>query len=105
MLSRRKFLGIAGGVAVGGAVGGRLAWSALLDDHLDAAGNASRTAGTTPGSLVGADGRPLAAVADRVLVVIQMSGGNDGLNTLIPAGDGAYFDARPTLQVKEGDVL
>src|SRR5205085_2022105 len=33
-----------------------------------------------------------------------MNGGNDGLNTLIPANDGQYFDNRPTLQVKEGDI-
>jgi len=104
MLSRRKFLGIAGGVAVGGAVGGRVAWSTLLDDHLEAV-NDARGAGPA-GTVLGEDNQPLAAVPkDRVLVVIQLSGGNDGLNTLIPAGDGRYFDARPTLQVKESDVV
>jgi len=104
MLSRRKFLGIAGGVAVGGAVGGRVAWSTLLDDHLEAVNDAR---GVAPaGTVLGADGQPFAtAVNDRVLVVIQLSGGNDGLNTLIPAGDGRYFDARPTLHVKESDVV
>ncbi len=40
-----------------------------------------------------------------VLVVVQLDGGNDGINTLIPYGQGAYFDARPTLAYKESEVL
>lgn len=40
-----------------------------------------------------------------VLVVIQLSGGNDGINTLIPYGMGGYFDARPTLKLGEHEVL
>jgi uncharacterized protein (DUF1501 family) len=107
MLSRRKFLGIAGGVAVGGAVGGRLAWSALLEEHLEAVSGTSNgtSNGTVPGTVPGVDPRVAAAGNGRVLVIIQMSGGNDGLNTLVPGGDGRYFDARPTLQVKESDIL
>lgn len=35
----------------------------------------------------------------RILVVIQMTGGNDGLNTVIPVGDDAYHRARPTLRI------
>ena len=42
---------------------------------------------------------------DRVLVVIQLSGGNDGLNTLIPFGRSEYYAARPSIAVKENDVL
>ncbi len=38
-----------------------------------------------------------AAAKRHVLVVLQMAGGNDGLNTVIPVGDRAYFDARPTI--------
>lgn len=37
------------------------------------------------------------AAKRHVLVVLQMAGGNDGLNTVIPVGDRAYFDARPTI--------
>jgi uncharacterized protein (DUF1501 family) len=33
-----------------------------------------------------------------VLVLVQLAGGNDGLNTVIPFQDGAYHDARPTLR-------
>ncbi len=42
---------------------------------------------------------------DRILVVIQLSGGNDGLNTVIPYADPAYHNARPGLAVPERDVL
>ncbi len=42
---------------------------------------------------------------DRVLVVIQLSGGNDGLNTVIPFGQRAYHLARPQLAVAEKDVI
>jgi uncharacterized protein (DUF1501 family) len=47
---------------------------------------------------------PTGAGTDRVLVVVQLNGGNDGLNTLVPA-DGRYHDARPTLAIPESDVL
>ena len=39
---------------------------------------------------------------DRVLVLVQLAGGNDGLNTVIPYQDGAYHDARPTLRQEQG---
>jgi len=38
---------------------------------------------------------------DRVLVVVQLGGGNDGLNTVVPYGDEAYHRARPQLRVAE----
>ncbi|MBM2809877.1 MAG: twin-arginine translocation pathway signal [Chloroflexi bacterium] len=42
---------------------------------------------------------------DTILVVVQMSGGNDGLNTVVPYGLDGYRQARPNLGVKESDVL
>ena len=42
---------------------------------------------------------------DRVLVVVQLAGGNDGLNTLIPFRDDAYYKARPKLAVAKGKSL
>lgn len=42
---------------------------------------------------------------DHVLVVVQLSGGNDGLNTVIPWGDANYYRARPGIAVREDRVL
>jgi uncharacterized protein (DUF1501 family) len=42
---------------------------------------------------------------DRVLVVIQMSGGNDGLNTLVPVGDDAYHRVRPRIALSASELL
>src|SRR5467141_511831 len=45
---------------------------------------------------------PRATPNGRILVLVQLAGGNDGLNTLIPFQDGAYHDARPTLRQDTG---
>jgi len=42
---------------------------------------------------------------DPVLVVLQLSGGNDYLNTVIPYTDSGYWDARPGVRIPEGDVI
>lgn len=49
-----------------------------------------------------ADARPN---AESVLVVIQLSGGNDGLNTVAPFTETVYREARPTLAVRSQDAL
>jgi uncharacterized protein (DUF1501 family) len=43
--------------------------------------------------------------ANRILVVIELSGGNDGLNTVVPFGDAAYYQARPKLGIAEREVI
>ncbi|MDB5069518.1 MAG: putative arylsulfatase family enzyme twin-arginine signal [Candidatus Eremiobacteraeota bacterium] len=40
-----------------------------------------------------------------VLVVVQMGGGNDGLNTVVPWSDDAYHRVRPAIHVTETQVL
>lgn len=40
-----------------------------------------------------------------VLVLVTLYGGNDGLNTVVPAADPAYHSARPDLAYDEGEVL
>src|SRR5437867_12711786 len=42
---------------------------------------------------------------DHILVVIQMGGGNDGLNTIVPHGLDEYYRARPTLGIANDKVL
>ena len=42
---------------------------------------------------------------DPILVVIQLTGGNDYLNTVIPYGDGRYHDNRPTVGIAADQVL
>jgi uncharacterized protein (DUF1501 family) len=42
---------------------------------------------------------------DRILVVLQLSGGNDGINTVVPFADPAYATLRPTLGVPANEVL
>ncbi|MEA2671712.1 MAG: hypothetical protein QOG45_1932, partial [Chloroflexota bacterium] len=42
---------------------------------------------------------------DRVLVVLQLGGGNDGLNTVVPYADPAYAAARPTIGITADRVL
>ena len=41
---------------------------------------------------------------DTVLVVIELTGGNDGLNTVAPYGDDLYQKARPTLAFAKKEV-
>src|SRR5262245_22821756 len=42
---------------------------------------------------------------ENVLVVVQLSGGNDGLNTVVPFGNELYRKARPTLALPGSQVL
>jgi uncharacterized protein (DUF1501 family) len=55
-------------------------------------------------------GQAAAAVAaeggadGKILVVLELSGGNDGLNTLVPYGDDAYYKRRPNLGIPAKEV-
>ncbi|MBI4851601.1 MAG: DUF1501 domain-containing protein [Acidobacteria bacterium] len=42
---------------------------------------------------------------NKILVVVQLDGGNDGLNTVVPYSDKAYYAARPNLAIPETSVL
>lgn len=42
---------------------------------------------------------------EKILVVVQLSGGNDGINTVVPYRDERYIKARPSLAQGEGAVL
>jgi uncharacterized protein (DUF1501 family) len=42
---------------------------------------------------------------DHILVVLQLTGGNDGLNTVIPYTQSLYYQSRPTLAIPEDKVI
>lgn len=52
-----------------------------------------------------AEGSQGSQVGERVLVVVQLGGGNDGLNTVVPFRDELYRKARPTLAIPENQLL
>ncbi len=85
MLTRRQFLGRSAMAMAG---------SAVLPSFLARAAMAAQQGGS-----LGRYGD------DTILVVIQMSGGNDGLNTVVPYGLDGYYQARPNLGIKQTDVL
>ena len=72
-----------------------------LDDHRRRRLVASST-GPSTSTVAAAAGA--GAAGERILVLVQLNGGNDGLNTLVPA-DGRYRDARPSLAVPEEELV
>ena len=88
-ITRRRFLtGL--GVGATAAVAAGYGLSVWQDGG---AGRASSSAGlrVTPTTLGGRD--------DHTLVVVELAGGNDGLNTVVPMTDPAYRALRPTMGV------
>jgi uncharacterized protein (DUF1501 family) len=53
----------------------------------------------------GANGNGRGKAKDPVLVVVQLSGGNDFMNTIVPYTNGIYYDVRPLIRVPEGEGL
>ncbi|MFD2572546.1 DUF1501 domain-containing protein [Spirosoma soli] len=49
-------------------------------------------------------GHPVAP-SGKILVVVQLSGGNDGLNTVVPYRNDIYYRERPTIAIKPDKVL
>ncbi len=42
---------------------------------------------------------------ERILVVFEMSGGNDGLNSIVPYADDTYYKLRPRIGIKQDKLL
>src|ERR1700748_20406 len=55
--------------------------------------------------------KPLEAIASgqligyKNLVIIQLSGGNDGLNTIIPYGNDIYYQKRNSIAIQQTDII
>lgn len=45
-----------------------------------------------------------AAANGKVLVILELSGGNDGLNTVVPYGDDAYYQHRPNIGIPKNEL-
>ena len=90
-------------VAAGLAVPTFVAESARVLEH--GPSFALSGAGWPVGRADGSIGPRHADPGRRILVVLQMAGGNDGLNTLIPYDDPLYYQARPTLAIPREQVL
>ena len=72
--------------------------------RLAALGGTSVIAGAVPSifqQALAAD----SAANDRILVVFELSGGNDGLNTIVPYGDDSYYKLRPRIGIKKDRLL
>ncbi len=69
-----------------------------------AAGAGGLAAAPLLGRLEAVAGSPLGA-HDGIVMFVTLSGGNDGLNTLCPVGDGRYRDLRGALAIEHSDAL
>ncbi|MGZ3497390.1 MAG: DUF1501 domain-containing protein [Vulcanimicrobiaceae bacterium] len=50
-------------------------------------------------------GLPGGSTADRVLVLVNLQGGNDGLNCIVPHGNPAYYQLRQRIGIPQNQVL
>lgn len=50
-------------------------------------------------------GKTLVPPGNKVLIVVQLSGGNDGLNTIIPVTNDIYYKNRPKLAIEKDKAL
>ena len=101
-LSRRKFIGAAGGVA-GAAILGGGALAALVRESVETSGALvpTTTVALPTTTLASGFGGP---ANQRILVVLEMAGGNDALNTLV-SSDGRYRSSRPQLAIAENELV
>ena len=60
---------------------------------------------TAPQFLLQAAETPKKDAGENILVVVQLSGGNDGLNTIVPFKDETYYASRSQLGIPADDLL
>ena len=51
------------------------------------------------------EARNMVPAGNKVVVILQLSGGNDGLNTVIPVRNDIYYRSRPHLGIEKGKAL
>ena len=51
------------------------------------------------------EGKNMVPAGNRVLVILQLSGGNDGLNTVIPYRNDIYYKSRPGIGIEKSKIL
>lgn len=49
--------------------------------------------------------KQLVPPGNKVLVILQLSGGNDGLNTVVPVNNDIYYRSRPKLNIAKNEAL
>jgi uncharacterized protein (DUF1501 family) len=57
-----------------------------------------------PGWAQGAS-RRAASTAERILILVELKGGNDGLNTVVPYADPTYYQLRSSIAIKPANVI
>ena len=72
---------------------------------LAGAGTVSMALGNIPIRAFSKSFLNIQAVNGKVIVLLQLSGGNDGLNTVIPIEDDLYYNVRPSLGIKKEDAI
>lgn len=109
-ISRRRFLALSGGLLASGCTAdsaGQIGTGTgtATGTTVSSADGSTTTTTTSTGAVVTTVSAPAELVPDdRVLVIVEMNGGNDAVNTLIP-DLGSYRDLRPTVQIPEAEII
>src|SRR5215218_9438880 len=69
-------------------------------EFISALGGAAVSAWLPTRAFAGPTGR-----YEKLLVVVELKGGNDGLNTVVPYGDADYYNLRPRIAIARDQVL
>lgn len=109
-ISRRRLLALmaaAGGASATGAavLSNRDSSDGTSSDPAHPRDSVPTSTGTGPATTSAPTGSPSVDLSDRLLVVVEMTGGNDGLSMAVPYADGSYHDLRNETKIAEADVL
>lgn len=105
-ISRRRFLTLSSGLLVTGCTSDpRSSLTSLVPASDSTPGTTGPVTTTTSPSVVTTIAAPPDMIPDdRVLVMVELAGGNDAVNTLAPL-TGLYRDLRPTLALPEAELI